>query len=76
MNLKEFYLKKYPTDDMGSEINEKATFTGLYHNMLLNKDIYVYIGANDSVVRERIFQKLADLIHMPYKFIYDLWLHK
>ena len=76
MNLREFYIQHYPTDDMGTEINQDATFIGLYHNMLLNKDVYPYIGANDSVVRERLFEKLAALINMPYKFIYTLWLHK
>ena len=51
MNLREFYLQHYPTDDMGTEINENATFLGLYHTILAKEDVYPYIGAHDSVVR-------------------------
>ena len=29
MNIKEFYLENYPTDDLGTELKETANFTGL-----------------------------------------------
>jgi len=75
MNIKEFYLETYPTDELGVEINEKATFIGLYHDLLTGGDPYEYIGVGDSIVRERLFEKLANIIDTSYGYVYNLWLN-
>lgn len=75
MNIKEFYLENYPTDELGAEINEKATFIGLYHDLLTGGDTYEYIGVGDSIVRERLFEKLADIIDTSYGYVHNLWLN-
>jgi hypothetical protein len=75
MNIKEFYLETYPTDELGVEINENATFTGLYHSLHIGNDPYEYIGVGDSIVRERCFEKLAEIIDTSYDYVYDLWLY-
>jgi hypothetical protein len=59
MTLKKFYLKNYPTDDMGTEINSKSTFQGLMNTLVQKNDVYDYIGVGDSIVRERLFQGLS-----------------
>ena len=73
-NIREYYLEAFPTDDLGNEINPKATFEGL-HKVLDNYgDVYEYIGVGDSIVRERVFDKLADVLGVEYDVIYSQWL--
>jgi hypothetical protein len=76
MKIKEFYLENYPTDELGVEINENATFIGLYHDLLIGGDPYEYIGVGDSVIRERLFEKLANIIDTSYDYVYNLWLNQ
>ena len=76
MNIKEFYLNTYPTDELGVELIETATFVGLLDVLHNNtKDVYDYIGVGDSLVRERVFARLAEILEMPYDYIYNLWLN-
>ena len=75
MNIKEFYLNTYPTDELGAEINEKATFVGLVTELFGGSDIYEYIGVGDSIIRERCFEELAKQLNKPYDFVYNLWLN-
>jgi len=76
MTIKEFYLNEYPTDELGVEINEDATFVGLLW-MLQTKprDVYDFLGVFDSIVRERVFQELANQLRLSYTTIYELWLN-
>ena len=74
MTLKEFYLKNYPTDELGVEINENANFEGLLNELFIGGDVYNYFGVDDSIVRERLFAKLAENLKTSYDYIYDLWL--
>jgi len=76
MTLKEFYLKYYPTDELGKEIEGMATFSGLLNSLFLGLDVYGYIGVGDSIVRERLFEKLSEELNEDYNYIYDLWLGK
>lgn len=78
MNLKEYYLKKYPDDELGAEINSGATSSGLL-NVLYTKDgnhIYDYLSVHDSVIRERMFEALSDELNVPYDYVYTLWIKK
>ena len=76
MNIKEFYLNEYPTDELGVELIETATFVGLLDVLHNNtKDVYDYIGVGDSIVRERVFERLAEILEMPYDYVYKLWLN-
>ena len=76
MNIEEFYLNTYPTDELGVELIETATFVGLLDVLHNNTtDVYDYIGVGDSIVRERVFARLAEILEMPYDYIYNLWLN-
>ena len=76
MNIKEFYLNTYPTDELGVELIETTTFVGLLDVLHNNtKDVYDYIGVGDSIVRERVFARLAEILEMPYDYVYNLWLN-
>ena len=75
MNLKQFYTEKYPDDELGLEINSKATSSGLL-NVLFTQEanqVYEYLGVDDSVIRERVFELLAEELGMPYDYVYRLW---
>ena len=76
MTVKEFYLKNYPSDELGNEINKDATFVGLLW-MLQTKprDVYDFLGVFDSIVRERVFEELAKQLRLSYTTIYELWLN-
>ena len=73
MNIREFYVKNYPTDDLGMGINPKATFAGLLNQLIVNGDVYEYIYVYDSIVRERLFEQLAKELEVGYEYVYKLW---
>jgi hypothetical protein len=75
MNIREFYVKNYPTDDMGDGINPTATFAGLLNQLIVGGDVYEYLYVYDSIIRERLFEKLAEELNVKYEYVYNLWLN-
>jgi hypothetical protein len=75
MTIREFYLENYPTDELGLELNETPTFSGLLNQLITSGDIYQYIGVADSVIRERLFERLAKELNAKYEYVYNLWLN-
>ena len=75
MTIREFYLENYPTDELGLELNETPTFSGLLNQLITSGDIYQYIGVADSVIRERLFERLAEELNVKYEYVYNLWLN-
>ena len=75
MTAKEFYLKNYPSDEWGKEINEDVTFLGLLWTLQSKGDVYDFIGVYDSIVRERLFEELAKQLRLSYTTIYEMWLN-
>lgn len=75
MNIKEFYLNQYPTDELGLELNENSTFDGMLNTLIYGKSVYEYIGLSDSLVRERLFEKAAKILNKPYDYVYNLWVN-
>lgn len=73
-NVKEWYLKNYSNDDLGQEIDENITFYDIFYTLDRRKDVYNTIGVDDSIIRERIFEKLADVMQCDYNYIYEQWL--
>jgi hypothetical protein len=72
MNIRKWYLDTYK-DELGLEIKESANFNDMDYYEIRN--IYDYLGDNvDSIIRERVFEKLASLLNMTYQEIYDIWL--
>jgi len=75
MKIKEWYTKEYPTDELGLEISEIATFEGLFETLDSYKDVYDYLGDTiDSVIRERCFSELARIMKVDYSEVYSQWL--
>jgi hypothetical protein len=75
MNIREFYLENFPTDEFGLQISETATFGGLLRQLFVGEDVYQYMGVSCNLVRERVFWKLAALMRVKYDYVYDLWLN-
>lgn len=77
VNIKDWYIENYPSDELGETLSPSITFLDL--NNLLNSDkgrnVYELLGGySDTVIRERCFQKLAELINCSYDAIYSQWL--
>lgn len=75
MRIREYYLETYPTDDLGLELNVTPTFAGLLNQLIIGGDVYRYIGVADSVIRERLFERLAEELEVSYDYVYNLWLN-
>ena len=75
-SVKNWYLVAYPTDTDGADsIRPDATFAGAFNCLEDYGDIYVYLGYDvDSIVRERVFVRLAELMGVEYRYIYEQWL--
>jgi len=74
MTIREFYVAKYPSDDMGDGINPTATFAGLLNQLIVGGDVYEYLYVYDSIIRERLFERLAEELNVKYEYVYNLWL--
>ena len=75
MNIREFYVKNYPSDDMGKGINPEATFDGLAKTLSNCHDVYEYLYVYDSIIKERLFERLAEELNVKYDYVYNLWLN-
>ena len=74
MTIREFYVAKYPSDDMGDGINPTATFAGLLNQLIVGGDVYAYLYVYDSIIRERLFERLAEELNVKYDYVYNLWI--
>jgi hypothetical protein len=74
LKIKNWYLKTYPTDDLGKEIKDNLSFWSLYTLMSQRYNVYSVLQVSDSLVRERVFQKLSEILGVEYDYIYKMWL--
>jgi hypothetical protein len=74
LRVKNWYIKNYPTDDLGKEINDNLSFWSFYTYLFQGVNVYSVLGVGDSIVRERVFEKLAEILGVQYDYIYKLWL--
>lgn len=72
--IKEWYMGKYINDELGEEIREGITFSGLFDLMDNYGNVYEYIGVDDSIIRERIFEGLSEVMKCDYEVVYEQWL--
>ena len=74
--VKDDYVQDYPTDDLGKEINENLNYLQLFNGLLNGEDIYEMMEIEDSLIRERVLERLAYLMGIDYQIIYYLWLNE
>lgn len=80
INIKEWYSSEYKDDTMSERINEELTFYDLFMCMCFRlhaeeTDIYSLLNVSDSLIRERIFGKMSEILNNDYKIVYNLWLY-
>lgn len=77
LNVREWYMAEYPTDQLGQMLKKGVTFADVFNALMSGKNVYkLLLGKHgDSVIRERVFTKLAELKNVEYYAIYDLWLN-
>ena len=76
LSIKDWYVKTFPNDEIGYTLSN-ATFEDL-NNLLESKtgDVYTLLGKySDTVVRERCFAKLSEILKTSYDSIYYKWLN-
>lgn len=69
--IKSWYCNKYPTDEIGFDIKESATFEQLDSNI---GEVYEIIDVSDSLVRERCFERIAKITNTSYQEVYERWI--
>ena len=77
-NVREWYMSNYPTDDLGPKIRADISMwdvVGLL-NAGLGHRIYDFLHVGDSIVRERIFGRIAKLVGCDYDDVYYTWLRE
>ena len=72
--IRTWYITTYPTDEVGPTLNPTTTFADLWQALKQGSCVYAALGGEaDSIVRERVFEKLAALLGTDYDRIYTLW---
>lgn len=73
-SIRDWYISQYPDDSAGNYLDTRSTFQDLFDALDTYNDIYDVLGTGDSLVRERVFEKLADIMDVDYDYIYDQWM--
>ena len=72
--IRTWYITAYPTDEVGHKLNPTTTFADLWQALKQGRCVYAALGGEaDSIVRERVCEKLAALLGTDYDSIYTLW---
>lgn len=73
-SVKEWYSTTFEVDNLSDEISEGVTFRDIMDCLEEHRDFYDCIGVADSVIRERVFQKLAEILNVEPIVVYYQWL--
>ena len=74
--VKGWYLREYPEDDLGRELPPTKRFIDFVNALASGEEVYNLMGAaDDSIIRERIFEKLSKILDVSYSEIYYAWLN-
>lgn len=73
--IKDWYTKNYPSDDLGQNLNNDNTFNDIWNAIHNGVDVYSVLGVSDSIVRERVFEKLSEINGVEYDYVYNKWLN-
>jgi hypothetical protein len=72
--IKKWYTKVYPDDEIGKYIKGGITFYGLFKCLDERSNVYNFLGITDSTIRERVFDRLSTIMNVGYDYIYNQWL--
>lgn len=74
-SVRDWYMKTFPTDELGAEIDPDITFDGALSVVEKGPTFYDSLGVRDSLVRERVFMELSERYDIDYGDIYESWLN-
>ncbi|WP_303841016.1 hypothetical protein [Selenomonas ruminantium] len=74
VSIRDWYHKAFPTDEIWKEMDPQPEFVDAALFIYAGVDIYFLLGVSDSVVRERVFEHLSEIMEVPYDTIYNRWL--
>ena len=69
-NIKDWYMDLFPDDEMAADIPSNLSFSD-FLDKLGNEDAYTILNADDSIIRERVFLKVAEMTGMDYEELWD-----
>lgn len=73
--IRDWYMQEHPDDEIGKDLDPKPNFYDLFIALDTYQDVYDVLGAAaDTLIRERVFGRLAELMEVDYGYIYDQWL--
>lgn len=73
-SVREWYAAVFPSDELASKIQD-ISFYDLIDRMNHGEDVYEILGVKDSIVRERVFDEAAKLLHVDYDAVYKKCLY-
>jgi hypothetical protein len=75
-HVKHWYIITFSGCDVGKTLNPFRTFMEVVQCLERGDNVYDFLGGEaDSIVRERVFEKCAELYGVDYDVIYDQWLN-
>lgn len=79
-SVKDWYERKYPQDaDIVAHVDPSLTFekaASLIVPVKDDEDRFYETSIDDSVARERVFEKIAEIYGVSYDDVYDTWMGK
>lgn len=69
-----WYASEFPSDDLKENLVKGVSFQKMF-DMVGTTEFKNIIGEDDSVVRQRCFEKISELMGIDYNVIYDKWLN-
>ena len=73
-SVQKWYVKAYPHDSLGKEINPKYTFQDAVICLLNGDDFLHEFGQGDSFVRNNIIRRISELSKWSYDIVYNTYL--
>lgn len=70
-NVREWYTSTFPSDELGADLDGGLSFGDVVDALSKGENIYDVLGVEDSIVRERVFGRLAELQDNSNSEIYD-----
>ena len=70
--VRDWYALEFPSDELGADISD-ITFKGVVECLNHGSDVYEVLGVADSIVRERVFDRTAELLQVDYDVIFKKW---
>jgi hypothetical protein len=72
--IQSWYLNTFLDDAEGVSLKRNVTFEQAAYCLKSKEDFYEFIGIADTIIRERIFWKIAELYEIDYSVVYNQWL--